>query len=89
MKYHFKICKEKKGFSAQCMELKGCITEGDSLKELFKNMKEALNLYIQEPEDSQDLALLLDVPLLTTFLGSKSRHVIAQVELEDKIKIEP
>jgi|SRR5579862_1464055 len=56
MKYHFKIRKEKKGFSAQCIELEGCLTQGDSMKELFKNMQEALNLYVQEPEDSTDLA---------------------------------
>jgi predicted RNase H-like HicB family nuclease len=56
MKYHFKIRKEKRGFSAQCIELAGCLTQGDSMKELLKNMQEALNLYVQEPEDSTDLA---------------------------------
>jgi predicted RNase H-like HicB family nuclease/DNA-binding XRE family transcriptional regulator len=58
MKYHFKIQKEKKGFSAQCMELLGCVTQGDNMDELHANMREALNLYIQEPENSQDLAEL-------------------------------
>ena len=58
MKYHFRIQKEKKGYSAQCIELEGCITQGDTLKELQKNMKEALNLYVQEPADSEDLAAL-------------------------------
>src|ERR1700687_3778641 len=56
MKYHFKISKEKGGYSAQCIELKGCMTQGDSKKELYSNMQEALNLYIQEPESSNDLA---------------------------------
>lgn len=56
MKYHFRIQKEKKGYSAQCVELKGCITQGNTLKELQKNMKEALNLYVQEPDHSKDLA---------------------------------
>jgi predicted RNase H-like HicB family nuclease/DNA-binding XRE family transcriptional regulator len=56
MKYHFKVHKEGKGFWAQCMELEGCITQGRSLEELYKNMEEALNLYIQESEDSEDLA---------------------------------
>ena len=60
MKYHFRIREEKKGFSASCIELEGCITQGDSLKELLGNMQEALNLYIQEPEDSKDLAALPD-----------------------------
>lgn len=58
MKYHFKVHKEGKHFWAQCMELQGCITQGSDIKELQKNMEEALNLYIQEPEDSKDLATL-------------------------------
>ncbi len=58
MKYHFKVQKEKKGFSAQCMELIGCVTQGDDIDELHANMREALNLYVQEPEDSLDLAEL-------------------------------
>ena len=56
MKYHFKIRKERDGYSAHCIELDGCITQGDSKEELFENMKEALNLYIQEPAESKDLA---------------------------------
>lgn len=58
MKYHFRIRKEKIGYSAQCIELKGCITQGDSMKELRENMEEALNLYVREPADSEDLAAL-------------------------------
>jgi len=58
MKYHFKIHKEGKGFWAQCIELKGCITEADSMDELQKNMHEALNLYVEEAEDSRDIANL-------------------------------
>ena len=58
MKYHFKVHKEGKGFWAQCIELPGCVTEGDSMEELQNNMQEALNLYIDEPEDSKELAPL-------------------------------
>ena len=58
MKYHFKIHKEGSGFWAQCIELTGCITQADSIEELYRNMQEALNLYVEEPEDSKDLALL-------------------------------
>lgn len=60
MNYHFKIHKEGKGFWAQCIELEGCITQGDSRKELNINMQEALNLYIEEAESSVDLALFPD-----------------------------
>lgn len=58
MKYHFKIHKENIGYWAQCIELPGCITEGNTLRELQTNMKNALNLYVKEPEDSKDLAIL-------------------------------
>ena len=78
MKYHFKIRKEKKGFSAQCMELEGCITQGDSMKELLKNMQEVLNLYVQEPEDSKDLVPFPDDSI------RKSKNVI-QVALDPEI----
>ena len=60
MKYHFKVHKEKKGFWAQCIELAGCVTEADSMEELQKNMQEALNLYVEEPKDSKELAVLPD-----------------------------
>lgn len=58
MKYHFKVHKEGKFYWAQCIELEGCITQGKSLRELNQNMEEALNLYIQEPDDASDLAPL-------------------------------
>ncbi len=58
MKYHFKVHKEGKFYWAQCLELEGCVTQGRNLKELNANMQEALNLYIQEPDDSTDLAVL-------------------------------
>jgi|JI10StandDraft_1071094.scaffolds.fasta_scaffold399088_2 predicted RNase H-like HicB family nuclease/DNA-binding XRE family transcriptional regulator len=58
MKYHFKIHKEGKFYWAQCIELEGCITQGKTLRELSSNMEEALNLYIQEPDDSSELAPL-------------------------------
>jgi antitoxin HicB len=60
MNYHFKIHKEGKGFWAQCIELNGCITQANNLKKLKTNMQEALNLYIEEAEDSEDLACLPD-----------------------------
>lgn len=78
MKYHFKIREENKGYSAQCIELKGCFTQADSMKELLKNMQEALNLYIQEPESSEDLADLPDDSI------RKSKNVI-QVAVDPQI----
>ncbi len=59
MKYHFKI-HEEEGFWAECLELDGCVTQGGTIEELCDNMQEALNLYIEEPEDSKYLAHLPD-----------------------------
>ena len=53
MRYHFKFYKEKSKFWAECVELIGCHTQGDTKAELLKNMQEALNLYLDEPEDSK------------------------------------
>ncbi len=58
MKYHFQIHKEDGGFWAQCVELPGCVTQADTLQELETNMKEALNLFIEEHANSKDLAKL-------------------------------
>jgi antitoxin HicB len=52
MFYNFKIHKEKKGYWAECLELKGCITQANSYEELLKNMEESLNLYLDEPDNS-------------------------------------
>lgn len=60
MRYHFNIHVEGKFFWAQCIELEGCITQAASLAKLHENMEEALNLYVQESEDSKDLAALPD-----------------------------
>jgi antitoxin HicB len=56
MYYHFQVFKEKKDYWASCLELKGCVTQGDNLDELKKNMAEALDLYLDELET-------LDLPL--------------------------
>ena len=53
MRYHFKVTKEKDGFSAVCVELPGCVTQGDTDAELEANMREALDLYLDEPADSK------------------------------------
>ena len=60
MKYHFKLDKETKGYSAQCVEIPGCITQGDNLKELNANMKEALEMLLDEPIGSKIVAALPD-----------------------------
>lgn len=70
MKYHFKIHKEGKGFWAECIELSGCFTQAESMEELRENMREALNLYIEEPENSKKIAPLPDTSI------SSSRNIV-------------
>lgn len=55
MQYHFKIKKETKGYSAFCLELPGCVTQGNSKDELIANMQEALDLFLDEPADSKQI----------------------------------
>lgn len=66
MKYHFKVHKEGKGFWAECIELEGCYTQGDSMEELQEMMQDVLNLYISEPENSTRLANLPDESIRKT-----------------------
>ncbi|MCG8568800.1 MAG: type II toxin-antitoxin system HicB family antitoxin, partial [Spirochaetes bacterium] len=45
---------------AECIELEGCVTQADSMEELQENMKEALDLYLDEPADSKTIFPLPD-----------------------------
>ena len=53
MNYHFKTHKEKNGYWAECIELKGCQTQADSFEKLRTNMEKILNLFLEEPEHSK------------------------------------
>ena len=58
MDYHFKIKKDERGgYTAFCVELEGCHTEGNTMEEVNKNMQEVLDLYLDEPEDSKVIFL--------------------------------
>jgi predicted RNase H-like HicB family nuclease/DNA-binding XRE family transcriptional regulator len=53
MTYQFRVHREKGGYWAECLEFPGCVTQAETLPELRENAREALNLYLDEPEDSQ------------------------------------
>ena len=59
MFYHFEVNKEENGYWANCIELKGCVTDGDTILDLEKNMEEALDLYL---EDLDNLELPFPLP---------------------------
>ena len=51
MKYHFRIHKEKSGYWAESIEEGlNANTQADTIGELYKNMKEALELCLEEPD---------------------------------------
>ena len=67
MKVTVIIEKDEFGYYAYCPELKGCHTQGDSLDEVFKNIKEAVELYL-ETLDEEEKRILLNKEILTTSL---------------------
>ena len=52
MVYHFKVHRDTDGFWAECVELDGCQTQAETEQELRANAAEALNLYLDEPAES-------------------------------------
>ncbi|MDL1971795.1 MAG: type II toxin-antitoxin system HicB family antitoxin [Deltaproteobacteria bacterium] len=67
MKVTVIIEKDEFGYYAYCPELKGCHTQGDSLDEVLKNIKEAVELYL-ETLDEEEKKILLNKEILTTSL---------------------
>jgi len=45
--YHFTAYREGNGFWAECIELPGCFTQGESEDELIENMRDALATYFE------------------------------------------
>lgn len=59
------IEKDDNGYYAYCPELKGCQSEGGSYEEALKNIKEAIELYIETLSD-EEKELYLSKDILTT-----------------------
>ncbi len=53
MKYTIIIHKDEQegGFWGECSELPGCYSQGESIAELMKNMREAVELYLEDDEE--------------------------------------
>ena len=52
MKYHFKVHQEKNLYWAEGLEIPWANTQAPTLEELRRNMREVLELCLEEPEDS-------------------------------------
>jgi len=70
MKVTVIIEKDEFGYYAYCPELKGCHTQGDTLDEALRNIKEAVELYL-ETLDEEEKRILLNKEILTTFFEIK------------------
>lgn len=47
--------KDKHGYVAECRELQGCYTEGKNYEEAIENIKEAIELHLEDRIDRGDL----------------------------------
>jgi len=59
MQFNAMIQKDNDGYFAYVPKLKGCVSQGDTMEEALKNIKEAIELYIETLEAEQ-----LNQPLL-------------------------
>ncbi|MCX6590430.1 MAG: type II toxin-antitoxin system HicB family antitoxin [Acidobacteria bacterium] len=49
---------DEQGYYARCPELKGCQSQGDTLDEAMRNIREAIELYLETlPEDERESRL--------------------------------
>ncbi len=55
---------EEGGYTVFVPALPGCISEGDTLEETIKNIKEAIVLYLdEEPKDFSDKGKIVNIEL--------------------------
>ena len=69
LSYHVNVVfiKDENGYYAHCPELPGCHSQGDTYEEARKNIREALELYL-ETMSKEEIAGSLNKELLTTTL---------------------
>ncbi len=70
MKITVIIEKDEFGYYAYCPELQCCHSQGDSLDEVLKNIKEAVELYL-ETLDEEEKKILLNKEIFTAALEVK------------------
>ncbi len=52
---------EDGGFWGECPELPGCFSQGETPEELMSNMKEAIDLYLRETDESEHAEKIYEV----------------------------
>jgi predicted RNase H-like HicB family nuclease len=68
MKLHFNTVIEKEGeyFVARCVEL-GVVSQGKTIEEAQENLKEAVDLYLEDVSVSEKKEMAAKHPLITSF----------------------
>jgi len=70
--------KDNNGYFAECRELQGCYTQGKTYEEAIKNIKEVIELHIEDREERGDFDIESENQnnvSLTTFSLSIPCHV--------------
>lgn len=63
------IERDKNGFFAYVPSLKGCVSQGDSLEGVLENIKEAIELYLEDIGDEERNAI------------TKKSYIIASIDV--------
>jgi len=66
MKTSVVIEKDENGYYAYCPQLKGCHSQGDTLEEALKNIREAIELYLETLSEEEKKEILSSEILTTT-----------------------
>ncbi|MCK4403814.1 MAG: type II toxin-antitoxin system HicB family antitoxin [candidate division Zixibacteria bacterium] len=64
------IEKDEHGYYAYCPELEGCQTQGETFEETLKNIREAVELYLETLSDDE-IKACLSKEIVTTSLEVK------------------
>ncbi len=70
MQFNAIVEHDKDGFFAYIPSLKGCVSQGDTLEEALRNIKEALELFLADMDEEERIKSL------------KKEYVIAPIEID-------
>ena len=70
MQFNAIIEHDQDGFFAFIPELKGCVSQGDTLEEALHNIKEAMQLYLEDMDEEERIRAI------------KRAYIIAPIEVE-------
>ena len=70
MQFNVILEKDEHGYFAYVPNLKGCVTQGDTVEEAMQNIKEAIELYIETLQQDEIASL------------AKWNYIIAPLEID-------